>query len=125
MPPANKSQRRPLREARRRHSWERVRELCLLLLPERPHIVLYPKAGAECRFLLDALFFALDNVVELNVNSFHFRLDVNLEGLLLDSRLGRRLLALSVPPLLVSEAVLCADAAGGLPQPERPGRARR
>ncbi|KAL1483122.1 hypothetical protein MTO96_002191 [Rhipicephalus appendiculatus] len=88
----------PSQEPRQLHSWQRVRELCILLLPERPNILVYPKAGAVYRRYLEALFFSLVNVVELNVNSFHFRLDVNLEGLLRDTRLGHRLLALSVPP---------------------------
>ncbi|KAL1483124.1 hypothetical protein MTO96_002194 [Rhipicephalus appendiculatus] len=41
----------PLQEARQLHSWQRVRELCILLLPEEPDILVYPKAGAVCRRL--------------------------------------------------------------------------
>ncbi|KAL1477504.1 hypothetical protein MTO96_035686 [Rhipicephalus appendiculatus] len=92
----------PLWEATRLNNWARVCELCILLLPERPDILVYPKARAPCRGHLEALFFSLVNVVELNVSSFHVHLDVDLGGLLRGTRLGRLLLALSVPPMLVS-----------------------
>ncbi|KAH7943168.1 hypothetical protein HPB52_005957 [Rhipicephalus sanguineus] len=85
-------------EASRRHSWARVRKLCLLLLPPEPSVVWYPTAGAKCRDYLERFSFALDSIVELNVSSFHFRLDVDLRKLLRDTPLGRRLLALSAPP---------------------------
>ncbi|KAH7943658.1 hypothetical protein HPB52_009863 [Rhipicephalus sanguineus] len=85
-------------EGSRRHSWSRVRELCLLLLPPRPSMQTYPMAGAVCRVYLKHLFFALDSIAELNVSSFHFRLDINLKRLLKDNPLWGRLLALSVPP---------------------------
>ncbi|KAL1479749.1 hypothetical protein MTO96_034782 [Rhipicephalus appendiculatus] len=58
--------------ASRRHNWARVRELCLLFLPERPTLGTYPRARCAWRDYLKALFHALDSIVELNVSSFHF-----------------------------------------------------
>ncbi|KAH7943656.1 hypothetical protein HPB52_009861 [Rhipicephalus sanguineus] len=85
-------------EASRRHSWARVRELCLLLLPPRPSLLTYPRAGTAWRNYLAHLSLALNSIVELNVSSFHFRLDIDLMTLLKDTPLGRRLLALSASP---------------------------
>ncbi|KAH7943654.1 hypothetical protein HPB52_009859 [Rhipicephalus sanguineus] len=87
-----------LHEKNRRGSWARVRELCLLLLPSEPSFVSYPRAGGACRDHLENFFCALESIVELNVSSFHFPLNVNARRLLLDTPLGRRLLALSAPP---------------------------
>ncbi|KAL1472363.1 hypothetical protein MTO96_039379 [Rhipicephalus appendiculatus] len=41
---------------------------------------------------------ALECITELNVSSFHFRLDLSLDGLLQETAFGHRLLALSAPP---------------------------
>ncbi|KAL1483123.1 hypothetical protein MTO96_002192 [Rhipicephalus appendiculatus] len=85
-------------EASRRHSWARVRELCLLLLPEEPSVALYPRARGECRDYLRALFLYLVSITELNFSSFHFLLHVDVSRLLQESPLGSRLQALSLPP---------------------------
>lgn len=56
------------------HDWTQVRQLCLLLFPaELSSTTRYPTAGVEYRNSLRHLFStALENVVELNINSFHF-----------------------------------------------------
>lgn len=87
-----------LLNARIRHSWTRVRKLCLLLLPQWSSKVTYPRATLVSGHHLGGFFSTLENVVELNVSSFHCRQDVIPDTLLHDSRLGSRLLALSVPP---------------------------
>ncbi|KAH7943543.1 hypothetical protein HPB52_009199 [Rhipicephalus sanguineus] len=87
-----------LREETHGHLWKNVRELCILLLPEDPSSVLYPKAGPAHREGLVQLSLVLDCIAELNVSSFHFRPDVSLDRLLQKSPLGHRLLALSAPP---------------------------
>ncbi|KAL3236867.1 hypothetical protein MRX96_022122 [Rhipicephalus microplus] len=80
------------------HSWTRVRKLCLLLLPQWYSKVTYPRATLVSGHHLGGFFSTLENVVELNVSSFHCHQDVIPDTLLHDSRLGSRLLALSVPP---------------------------
>nr|XP_037286815.1 uncharacterized protein LOC119179799 [Rhipicephalus microplus] len=84
-------------EVSQRHSWARVRELCLLLLPGQPASV-YPRALGSNRDYLQSMFLALDSITELNVSSFHFHLGVDLTGLFQGTPLGSRLLALSLPP---------------------------
>ncbi|KAL1430735.1 hypothetical protein MTO96_002338 [Rhipicephalus appendiculatus] len=85
-------------EASHGHRWARVCKLCLLLLPERPTMVTIPRARCACRGYLEALFLALDSIVELNVSSFHVEVGVDLNRLLQETPLGSRLLALSIPP---------------------------
>ncbi|KAH7943159.1 uncharacterized protein LOC119400010 isoform X2 [Rhipicephalus sanguineus] len=86
------------RLAGRRNVWVHVRQLCLLMLPPVASIEFYPTTAAASRGCLGQFFsVALEHVVELNLNSFHFRSDLDLIKLLPKGTL-RRLQALSAPP---------------------------
>ncbi|XP_037526536.1 uncharacterized protein LOC119403876 [Rhipicephalus sanguineus] len=80
-----------------RNVWANVRELCFLLLPPDACIEFYPTVGTVFRKDLNKLFYVLRQcIAELNLSSFHFRLDFDLASLLGD-RLPN-LNAFSVPP---------------------------
>ncbi|KAL1473921.1 hypothetical protein MTO96_038366 [Rhipicephalus appendiculatus] len=86
------------REASRRCVWTHVRQLCLLLLPPQPDIVLYPRAGYVYRGYLGLFSITLDHIAELNMNSFHVNHGMDMTELLAEKPFNRHLKALSAPP---------------------------
>ncbi|KAH6942326.1 hypothetical protein HPB50_003912 [Hyalomma asiaticum] len=86
------------RQAGRHNVWTHVRQLCLMLLPEKLSCYVYPKASFRLRDCLREFFTTtLFHIVELNVSSFHFNIDIDLIQLLPEEMLNR-LQALSLPP---------------------------
>ncbi|KAH6943103.1 hypothetical protein HPB50_016007 [Hyalomma asiaticum] len=81
------------------HDWTHVREFCLVLFPEESSSnVYYHTAGVRCGDSLSHFFStALKNVVELNVNSFHFGRGMDLADMLRDGSL-KHLRSLSASP---------------------------
>lgn len=80
------------------HVWTAVRQLCLVLLPQKPFsFEPHPMAGMSYLNGLREFFLVLQYLVELNVHSFHFGPDVDLMQLLGDANL-MFLKALSVAP---------------------------
>ncbi|KAL1479107.1 hypothetical protein MTO96_052135 [Rhipicephalus appendiculatus] len=78
--------------------WASVCRLCLVLVPQEPEDMDYPTVGVEFYPCLRQLFVtALSNLLELNVNSFHFGLDLDLTKLIIDANI-KSLKALSAPP---------------------------
>lgn len=78
--------------------WTSVHRLCLVLVPEEPEATHYPTLGAEFFPCLREFFVkAARNLQELNVNSFHFGLDLDLTKVLLVANI-KTLRALSTPP---------------------------
>ncbi|KAH6942327.1 hypothetical protein HPB50_003913 [Hyalomma asiaticum] len=80
--------------------WKHVRQLCLLLLPPEPSAVHYPTADADCLHYIREFFSAAPtHIVELNMNSFHFRGELDFMELLPEATLNS-LQALSAPPCM-------------------------
>ncbi|KAH6943105.1 hypothetical protein HPB50_016009 [Hyalomma asiaticum] len=88
-----------IRIASLKHDWTHVRQVCLALFPaESSSIAYYPSAGGRYRNSLCQFFStALENVVELNVSSFHFGPAMDLSDMLRDGSL-KRLCSLSASP---------------------------
>ncbi|KAH7952861.1 hypothetical protein HPB49_001919 [Dermacentor silvarum] len=87
-----------IRMASRALSWKTVRQLCLVLVPPEPMSTDYPTVGVEYLSFLHEFFVAVvSHVVELNVNSFHFGVDLDLTQLIQNACMNS-LRALSVPP---------------------------
>ncbi|XP_070380145.1 uncharacterized protein [Dermacentor albipictus] len=80
------------------HFWTNVRQLCLLLFPAQPSDGLYATAGAAYHdSLRDFISVKLKQLVELNINAFHFGPDLDLTTLLQDGSL-EHLQSLSATP---------------------------
>ncbi|XP_065291951.1 uncharacterized protein [Dermacentor albipictus] len=87
-----------IRMASRARSWTTVRQLCLVLVPPEPIHADYPTVGAKYHACLHEFFVAtVSHVVELNVNSFHFGVGLDLTQLIRNAEMNS-LRALSVPP---------------------------
>ncbi|KAH6943104.1 hypothetical protein HPB50_016008 [Hyalomma asiaticum] len=103
--------------ARTRHNWERVHELCLVLLPqEASSDTFYPIAGVAC-FDSIRLFLseALENIVELNISAFHFGPGMQLSAVLQGGSL-KRLKSLSASPCNFSSTSSMQCLAEGRPR---------
>ncbi|KAL1424461.1 hypothetical protein MTO96_020245 [Rhipicephalus appendiculatus] len=86
-----------IRRASCRHDWTTVRELCLLLFPAEPSSIVYPQVGESYRASLRVFFReVLQNIVELNISSFHFGPDLDLTEFLAEGILTL-MVALSAP----------------------------
>ncbi|XP_049268563.1 uncharacterized protein LOC119383657 isoform X2 [Rhipicephalus sanguineus] len=87
-----------IRTACRMLRWTSVSRLCLVLVPQEPECTDYPTVGVEFLPCLREFFVtAVSNLLELNVNSFHFGLDLDLTTLMLNANM-KTLRAISAPP---------------------------
>ncbi|KAH7967718.1 hypothetical protein HPB52_002012 [Rhipicephalus sanguineus] len=78
--------------------WTSVSRLCLVLVPQEPEGTDYPAVGVEFVPCLREFFTtAVSNLLELNVNSFHFGRDLDLTKLIRDASTNT-LKALSASP---------------------------
>ncbi|KAL3178764.1 hypothetical protein MRX96_009443 [Rhipicephalus microplus] len=85
-----------IRLASQKHTWQHVRQLCLVLLPPSQTCV-YPAAGGSYLDCLREFSARLRHVVEVNISTFHFATGLDVSALLQEGSL-QFLQSLSAPP---------------------------